>query len=385
MANANVLNPRLSITYNCRLCGKSFKTAKGNFYKSSQSLYFQRNSGYGDICSVCLQDLYTQANKKYKSERMALITICSVMDWYYDEVLYESVMRDRDTFSAGVYARLLNNVQYRGKTFITSVVEGKLGETTIKVVDQTSAGQWSKEENQNRQMVIDVYGYDPFPADDFQEKSRKYLYNTLVDFLDEETQDDAYKKSQILQIVINNEMIQKCNAKMAALNPTTESGEIKALSDIITAKVGNNDKIAKENEISVKNRSNKKAGKGTFTYLQRELREKNFDAAETNYYKQLQSEGSLWAIEQSMKAIRKNGFFDESDQKEMFDIQRELIVQKDKQLDDELEKNRLLNVEIVNLTEKIEELNKNNKQIKTELTELKKIQKNNKGEINDSE
>lgn len=53
-----------------------------------------------------------------------------------------------------------------------------------------------------------------------------------------------------------------------------------------------------------------------------------------------------------MKAIRKNGFFDESDQKEMFDIQRELIVQKDKQLDDELEKNRLLNVKIVNLTEK---------------------------------
>ena len=86
-----------------------------------------------------------------------------------------------------------------------------------------------------------------------------------------------------------------------------------------------------------------------------------------------------------MKAIRKNGFFDESDQKEMFDIQRELIVQKDKQLDDELEKNRLLNVKIVNLTEKIEELNKNNKQIKAELTELKKIQKSNKGEINDSE
>ena len=41
---------------------------------------------------------------------MALITICSVMDWYYDEVLYESVMRDRDTFSAGVYARSLTKL-----------------------------------------------------------------------------------------------------------------------------------------------------------------------------------------------------------------------------------------------------------------------------------
>lgn len=353
------------------MCGKSFKTAKGNFYKSSQSLYFKRNSEYGDICSACLQDLYTQTNKKYKSERMALITICSVMDWYYDENAYESVMKDRASFSIGIYARLLNNIQYRGKTFITSIAEGKLGETTIKVVDQTSTGQWTKEEKQNRQMVIDVYGYDPFPADDFQEKSRKYLYNTLVDFLDEETQDDAYKKSQILQIVINNEMIQKCNTRMAALNPSTESAEIKELSDIITAKVGNNDKIAKENEISVKNRSNKKAGKGTFTYLQRELREKNFDEAESNYYKQLQSEGSIWAVEQSMKAIRKNSFLDESDQKEIFDIQRELIVKKDKELDDTLEKNRLLNVQVVELTEKVDELKEANKQLNLEITELK--------------
>ena len=310
--------------YKCKICGKSYKNITGNFYKSANSLYFISNNGIIDVCVDCLKELFSQLSKKYDSDRMALIAICALTDWYYDESAYNTAIKNREEFSIGVYARLMNTVKYKGKTFITSVAEKKLGETTIQMVEQTHDVGWNDIDKKNRDTVIEIYGYDPFPDNDFSDKSRKYLFNTIIDFLDEETQEDAFKKSQIIQIVVNNEMIQRCNAKIASLDETRDLEQIKNLSNIITSKVNDNDKIAKENEISVRNRSNKKQGKGTFTDLQKELRLKNFDEAEANYYKQLQSEGSAWAVNQSMQEIKKNSFFDESDQKEIVDIQKTL-------------------------------------------------------------
>ena len=176
-------------------------------------------------------------------------------------------------------------------------------------------------------------------------------------------------------------MIQRCNAKIASLDETRDLEQIKNLSNIITSKVNDNDKIAKENEISVRNRSNKKQGKGTFTDLQKELRLKNFDEAEANYYKQLQSEGSAWAVNQSMQAIKKNSFFDESDQKEIVDIQRELIEKKDKALDDALEENRLLYVNIEKCKSRIKELENKNSELNEEL--IKFNNKHNTGDDNE--
>ena len=109
--------------------------------------------------------------------------------------------------------------------------------------------------------------------------------------------------------------------------------------------VNSNDKIAKENEISVKNRSNKDIGRSTLTYLMKDLREKDFKEAEANYYDQLRSEGTQWAADMSMKAIKQNGFFDENDRGEVFELQREMIQKLQAQVDDLTEEKRLLTIE----------------------------------------
>ena len=115
------------------------------------------------------------------------------------------------------------------------------------------------------------------------------------------------------------------------------------------ALVGSNDKIAKENEISVKNRSNKDVGRSTLTYLMRDLREKDFKQAEANYYDQLRSEGTQWAATMSMKAIKANTFFDENDKEEIFQIQREKIEVLQAQVDDLMEEKRQLLIQIENM------------------------------------
>ena len=144
---------------------------------------------------------------------------------------------------------------------------------------------WSDQDKQNKQYAIEVVGYDPF--EEYPEEGRKFLFNQLSPYLEDDSNaDDAYKLSQILQIIKNNYQIDICDKKMSQLDPLKDAESIKTLSDIKNKLVQSNDKIAKENEISVKNRSNKDAGKSTLTYLMRDLREKDFDKAEADYYDQ---------------------------------------------------------------------------------------------------
>lgn len=203
---------------------------------------------------------------------------------------------------------------------------------------------WSEQDNQNKNYAIDVVGYDPF--DEYPEEGRKFLFNQLSPYLEDDSNvDDAYKLSQILQIIKNNYQIDICDKKMSNLDPLKEADSIKTLSSIKNQLVQSNDKIAKENEISVKNRSDKAAGKSTLTYLMRDLREKDFEKAEADYYDQLKSAGTRWAVDMSITSIKQNGLFDENDKKEIYEMQLDLIDSLNRQVDDLKEKVRVLLLE----------------------------------------
>ena len=116
--------------------------------------------------------------------------------------------------------------------------------------------------------------------------------------------------------------------------------------------VQSNDKIAKENEISVRNRSDKEAGKGTLSALMKKLNEQGFAEAEANYYDQLLSDGTQWAINESFKALQQNSFFDENDKQEIFLTQKKLLSDLQEQVDKLTEENRQLRVEIAKQKER---------------------------------
>jgi hypothetical protein len=214
--------------------------------------------------------------------------------------------------------------------------------------DEMMEENWTDEERKNVETVIEVIGYDPFAG--YQSSDRRYLFGELVKYLDdEEVVDDNYKLSQIIQIVNNNNQIRQYDLLIAQLKPLTDSKDIQVLNEMKGKLVQSNDKIAKENEISVKNRSNKDIGKSTLTYLMRDLREKDFDRAEADYYDQLKSAGTQWAAEVSMNAIQKNSFFDENDMREINDIKRQMVVELQEKVDDLMEEKRQLLVEIQKL------------------------------------
>lgn len=325
--------------YQCQCCGEK-NLPDTDFYYSRNSEIWNLSDHRPLFCRKCV-DSYFKTMMQRHGERNALIVICAMLDLPFVANMYMSVVQKNGNFVLSDYISRLNGTQYKNMTFVNTLLSEEM--TKVPNCDEAKEKRWRKDEARLRDEVIEMLGYDPF--DGYPQEDRKYLFFELSKYLDEDTIEDSFKTAVIIQIVNNNCQIAKYDALIAKLNPTTKADDIRQLSALKKNLTDSNDKLAKENEISVKNRSDKGAGKSTLTYLMRDLREKDFAAAEVNYYEQLRSAGTLWAIEMSNRAIRENAMFDENDQQEIFDNQRLLIQDLQKKLDDATEQNRLLMIE----------------------------------------
>ena len=332
-----------SHTYKCHRCGAEYENPVGKFYKSQWSDSFDKNSRYVPLCKKCVQEKFEEYEKKYGTNT-ACIFMCYKLDIPYYYSLFDSIIKNNNNFSIGLYTRQLNNRQYQYQDFSQSILNGEVGKSKDDFEKEKEI-KWSTQDIQNRDYATEIIGYDPFVG--YPEEDRRFLFNQLAPYLeDEDIADDAFKLSQILQIVDNNKQIRQCDVKIANLDPIKDANDIKTLNSIKKDLVQSNDKIAKENEISVKNRSNKDVGKSTLTYLMRDLRNKKFDKAEADYYDQLKSPGTRWAVDMSITSIIQNGMFDENDKKEVYETQLHLIDKLNQDLDEAKEKIRLLLLEI---------------------------------------
>lgn len=328
--------------YKCMKCGVEHHNPVNKFFKTKSKLY-EQNDMYYPVCISCLNEKFNEYTKRY-NEHTAMILICHYLDIPFYYSLYDSIIKKNDGFSIGMYVRQMNQTQYRGKTFVNSLVDKKeLGLDSIQFEIEKET-KWSISELKNKKNSIEIVGYDPFEG--YSEQQRRFLFNDIIGYLGEDgIEDDNYKISQIVQLVNNNYQIYQIDMAIAKLDPIRDSVDLKNLNSLKKQLVDSNDKIAKENGISVKNRLNKESGGGTLTGLMKKLRELNIPTAEANYYDQLRSEGSQWAATMSLKAIKDNGFFDENDFKDMMENQYKMIQELQTRLDDVEEENRLLIIE----------------------------------------
>lgn len=324
--------------YECIICGMPHKA--NEFYKSTNSRIWRQTKGTVPICRECLGSIWREMTDRW-GEKSALAIICHYMDLPYDVMAYMAVINKNSSFELGLYIRSLNGSQYKQSSFMNTIVNGELNKS-VEAVQEVMEEKWGREDQRNKNTVIEIIGYDPFEG--YTGNARKFLFGEILKYFDDDISEDAYKLSVIIQIVINTYQINQCNLEIAKLNPIKHADDIKLLQTQKKSLSDINMSLAKENEISVKNRSNKDVGKSTLTYLMRDLREKDFKQAEANYYDALRGPGSLWAIDMSNQAILQNTMFDENDKQEMFIEQRKLIQKLQAELDDTLEENRLLKI-----------------------------------------
>ena len=340
--------------YKCTDCGKVVVDPVGKFYKVISNPLYQKNDGYSSLCTTCVDNYFDRCREKYEDEKLALLLTCAEVGWFFSEAIYLK-MKERDSadIRLGEYIKQLNLSQNKKLAFsdflITSLTKQKIMKNKIEENDFLE-DKWTKDEKTSRKEVLQIVGYDPF--EDYPASDRRYLFSELVKYFDDDISEDQFKLSQVIQIVNNNNQIRHYDVIIATLKPLTDSKDISILNNLKKDLVSANDKIAKENEISVKNRSNKDIGHSTLTYLMKDLREKDFDKAEADYYDQLKSRGTMWGIEMSMKAIQQNAFFDENDISEIKEIRRELVQELQTKVDDLIEGKRLLNIKIAELENK---------------------------------
>jgi len=335
-----------SHSYKCLRCGADYDNPLRKFYKAHWSESYLKNDRYVPLCITCVNDLFFMYEKKYNTKTACMI-MCHKLDIPYYYSLFDSITKNNNTFSMGLYLRQINGRQYQYQDFSQSILTGELGKTKEDFEEEKEIN-WSKSDIENRNHATEIIGYDPFNG--YPEEDRRFLFNQLSPYLnDDGIADDAYKLSQVLQIVDNNKQIRNCDLRIANLDPIIDANDIKILNGIKKDLVASNDKIAKENEISVKNRSDKDVGKSTLTYLMRDLREKDFDEAEADYYDQLRSSGTQWANDMSIKSILKHSLFDENDKKEIYETQLKLISDLYSELDVKQEQIRQLNIKLDNM------------------------------------
>lgn len=343
--------------YRCTMCGREETNPEKKFYKLSYSNLHKGNDGYSHICINCVKEEFERQCKKYNMKTATMIT-CANLNVPFYRALYESIIKSRDDFSFGYYIRQINNKQYQGKNFALTLATGELEVTKKEVeeeVEELAETNWSLDERRAKNEVITMMGYDPFEG--YTPKIRKKLFTELLGYLDDdELLSDNYKLAQIIQVINNNLQINQYDVAISKLDPRKDVDEIIDLNKLKKELVSSNEKIAKENGISVKGRGDQRAGKGTLTGLMRDMREKDIKEAEVNFYKQLTSPASRWATDISMQSMLENIQLDENDVNDIIEEQRKLLQKYQDDNDELLEERRILKVKEVEFNEVIKKL-----------------------------
>ena len=340
------------IMFKCVCCGKD-KNQEKDYYKSN-SLLLKANNQRMVVCKQCCIDLFVYVVNKYDDCKTALYFLCRLLDVYFDSSLYHSAEQQANNSNsniAQIYFQKCNSLpQYSSLTFFDSTPfefdkNANIFESEIKL-------ELNEEDKKNKEDVIRIIGYNPFEHENTIDQ--KYLYNTLIDYLDQDTVDDKFKLVVCIEIVKSFNQIDKINQALTLLtadvnNIQSQTGGVKSLIEAKEKVYRSILAMAKDNGISVNHNNNKSKGGNTLNGIVKKLNEVGLSTAEINLFDLETCEAMKQIADFSNKSILDQLMFDENDYVDMLSQQRDLI----KKLDDELikvkENYRLLKIKFNNL------------------------------------
>jgi len=282
--NSSVDNPTV---YKCTRCGKERTDAKGFFFMSKTSPLFVSNDLYACICSDCANELFEDAKAKYKDEKMALIIICHYLDVYFSEELYES-RKDDANFSLGNYLKNINLGQYKAKNFTTFLVNALREDNVLKGSQEIQLAneetKWNASDKKNKSYVLQTVGYDCFEDESYTDLNRKFLFNTLSDYLTDDVIEDPHKMQCVISLVkttLQLENVDKLiNSEFRQKIP--DNSLIKSLTEIKDKLARTINSSANENGISAKGSGKGSKGSNTLTNIMKEMSENGFEEIKVN-------------------------------------------------------------------------------------------------------
>jgi hypothetical protein len=233
--------------------------------------------------------------------------------------------------------------------------------TEVTVPKKTN--ELSEMDRQNKQDVIRLIKYDPFVEE--SDDIKGFLYNKLIDFLDENTLSDSFKLPIVIEMVKGFGQAERINRALSQIDIITDSDrvdDIKKLSDTKQNILRSILSMAKDNGISENYSNNKSKGAGTLSGLIKELQEKGVHSAEVNLYDIETCAGMKQVADISNKSILEQLVLNENDYVDMIKEQRALIQELDEKANKTEEENRIIKVKL----KEMEEYFKRNKIIQSD-------------------
>lgn len=341
--NSNIKEQR------CTHCGKG--KPLNEFYATGNILYYYLKKM--SVCKECLVDVvYNRLYDEYSNEVMALYELCRLTNSYFEEFLYNSAKLEAENSKTNkianpirVYFTKINSLpQYRSKTFKESTSYNKIEEKKEEKVIQVN-----RLDKRNEEDVLNMLRYDPFESENFEDK--RYLYNRLVDYLDDETLHDNFKLSSCIELVKIFNQIDKINMAIATTSGDAEKiasniGSIKSFVETKDKLYKNALAMAKDNGISINYSNNKSKGGGTLNGIVKKINEIGLENSELNLYDLETCKAMRQIADISHQSILDKIILDENEYTEMISKQKDMI----KELDDNIirleEENRLLKIKL---------------------------------------
>jgi hypothetical protein len=275
----------------------------------------------------------------------------------YESSIEEAQKTKKQLF--GIYVKNIGMKQYRDLTWKDSEFESKpnVVETKVEIIDKSTDEEVTVVDNRDKNDVIRMLGYDPFEYENPEDK--KYLYNRLVDFLDESTLEDGFKLQAVLEIVKGFNQVDKINRAITSITNDVDklSSNPGGISSLITSKkniLGSLSKLAEDNGISVKHNNQKSKGAGTLSGIIKTLHEKGIQDGEINIFNIETCEGMKQVADISNKSIIEQLMLNENDYTEMIKDQKEMIDKMESRLKVLEEENRLIKIKLKSYEQKEE-------------------------------
>lgn len=363
------------IVFACPRCGE---TSKNMFYPSFNNI--NKVSKKTTYCKKCINDIYVESLILLKNDKLAIVNICQVLDIPFDERIFNSCkeLEDEDSNKSlvdlyfekiSIYKSIyeIGDSYLEGDTFL---IKDKL--FTIEDYEQYQQHLEEKEEflkdikrtddvfKRNREDVIRIVGADPFsnyPKDESAE-----LYASLLDFLDEDIDPPRFLLNIYIEIIKNFYLLDKINEEMLVQTSDSDNlfanaKQIKTLNDTKVNIQNTINRIAADNQISLKTAQNKGDKSKKFTYIVRKLMEYNdLDDVKSNVFDIKTSKAMAEVEKQSFGNMISQLNIEENDYINVLANQRNRITELETELLKVKEKNRAKTKRINKLEERLKEV-----------------------------
>jgi hypothetical protein len=333
----------------CSACGLPKKSTE--FY-ASYSVYHAATQKV-PFCKDCVKKMSVDELNKLDIEKLK--NVLKQINKPFIHTLLQSTFNEVNDNSngieiVGIYMKSINSLpQYKKLGWEDSIFE--------KVEIQSTEVKFTQEDLQNQKDIVRLLKYDPFI--DENNDIKLYLYNRLIDFLDENTLSDSFKLPIVIEIVKGFGQAERLNRALSKINISSDNvNEIKKLSETKNDILRSILLMAKDNGISENFSNNKSKGAGTLSGIIKDLQEKGIHASEINLYDIETCEGMKQVADISNKSILDQLMLNENDYVDMIKDQRSLIQELDGKYMKLDEENRILKVKIKSLEQHIKDINK---------------------------